>query len=1190
MEKGQTCLEIAVTGMAGRFPGANNIHEFWNNVKDGKESISFFTDEELLADGLDPALLEQPHYVKASGIMAGIGYFDAPFFGYISKEAEIMDPQIRIFHECVWTALEDAAYIPESYDGLIGLFAGATPNSNWQARVVLSGKGNEIGDFAAIQLSQKDYLTLRISYKLDLKGPSFIIYTACSTSLVAIHLGCQSILNGECDTALAGGITAIRFHKRGYIYQEGMIGSPDGHCRAFDAGSKGFAAGDGVGVVVLKRLQDAIADKDHIYAVVKGSAINNDGIRKAGFTAPSVEGQAEVIKMALQMAEVEPESIGYVETHGTATPLGDPVEIEGLKIAFNTSKKGFCAIGSLKTNIGHLDCASGVAGFIKTVLILKYSWIPPSLYFEIPNPGIDFINSPFYINTKTTAWTNEHYPLRAGVSSFGQGGTNAHIILEKWPETLSSNTGTYYYLIIFSAKTAVALEQMTKNLILYLKSNHGVNIADVAYTLLVGRSNFKYRKMFVCTGIDDAISILSGVVPGKIHSSIVEEGSAPECLPESPGHLFSLIQELQTSQDIQVNYPQLFDLWEKIGHLWLKGITINWQHFYTEKDRNRISLPSYPFEKHYYWIEADSSRIVMAQDINNPGTAQPQLGTKPKKEKKYQRPELSTPFVVPANKIEITLAGIWQNFFGFDPIGINDNFFELGGDSLKIIMLVSMIQESLNTRIPIPVFFDRPTIKELSEYIQGIPGDSPCISLAPIEKKEYHELSSAQKRMFIFHQVNDKSLSYNTPLVFGLNLEIDPEKLTQGFQRLIKRHETLRTSFIMLPDGPAQVVHDDVPFKIEYFEKSGEGKITEIAANFIRPFDLATAPLLRVGLVKINAAKYILIVDMFHIISDAFSFGVLANDFMALYGDQDLAPMEIQYKDFSQWQKELYRSGVLEKQKEFWLGKFKDGDIPQLNIPIDFPRPQVRNIDKGDHISFKLDSALREKIYVVLNRTETTLPMIMFAAYVVLLFVYTRQEDIVVGMLISGRSHKDLINIIGMFVNTLPIRSFPQGNKTFEDFLKELKQIMLHAYENQDYPFDELVVDLGLQGNNSKNPLFDVVFAYNTFDNRRTKIANVEERENTIADRKIVPYESPVKFAKFDLYLQVNDVYDTLNILLRYSTQIFKPFTIEKIKKYYIEILEQAVDNIDIYLRDIVFSHDFIISKKRIQDVDDFNI
>ncbi|MCP5105900.1 MAG: polyketide synthase, partial [bacterium] len=425
-EENTTGMEIAVIGMAGQFPGAKNIDEFWWNLKNGVESFTLFSDEELLEAGVDSQLMENPNYVKScGGVLENREYFDAAFFGYKPTEAEVADPQTRIFLQCAWHALEDAAYDPGNYKGLIGLYAGSSNHFRWEALTYASGRIDALGPFAAGLHSDRDYLCSRVSYHLGLNGPAVYVKTACSTSLVAVHLAVQAILNGECDMALAGGVSVTNWGSAGYLYQEGMIVSPDGHCRAFDAKAKGTVGGDGVGVVVLKRLEEALEDQDFIHAVIKGTAVNNDGMRKIGFTAPSIDGQAAVIREALQVADVDPETVTYIETHGTGTPVGDPIEIEALKTAFAAEKKGFCGIGAVKTNIGHLDAAAGIAGLIKTVLALKHRALPPSLLFKTPNPRIDFENSPFRVNTRLSEWKTGGHPLRAGVSSFGIGGTNA---------------------------------------------------------------------------------------------------------------------------------------------------------------------------------------------------------------------------------------------------------------------------------------------------------------------------------------------------------------------------------------------------------------------------------------------------------------------------------------------------------------------------------------------------------------------------------------------------------------------------------------------------------------------------------------------------------------------------------------------------------------------------------------------
>ncbi|MBE8964965.1 acyltransferase domain-containing protein [Nostocales cyanobacterium LEGE 12452] len=517
--------EIAIIGLSGRFPGAKNVDEFWHNLQNGIESISVFSDEELLEAGVDAALLNNPNYVKRNAVIEDAELFDAEFFGFNPRDAEMTDPQHRIFLECAWEALETAGYNSETYNGSIGVFAGSSLSGYLLNIYFNQNIRNSVDEQQIAIAADKDYLATRTSYKLNLTGPSYTVQTACSTSLVAVHLACQSLLNGECDIALVGGVSISASRKAGYIYQEGGISSPDGHCRAFDAKARGTVGGEGAGIVVLKRLEDTLNDGDFIHAVIKGSAINNDGSNKVSYTSPRIEGQAKVIKTAQLVAEVEAETITYIEAHGTGTSLGDPIEIAALTQAFqnSTKKKNFCAIGSLKTNIGHLDAAAGVAGLIKTVLALQHKQIPPSLHFEEPNPQIDFANSPFYVNNKLSEWKVDKHPRRAGVSSFGIGGSNAHVILEEAPVfTTEKSVSRPWQLLVISAKSQTALESATSNLANYLAQYPDSNLADVAHTLQVGRRNFNHRRVFLCQDIPDAIKILTAPNQERVLSNFSE--------------------------------------------------------------------------------------------------------------------------------------------------------------------------------------------------------------------------------------------------------------------------------------------------------------------------------------------------------------------------------------------------------------------------------------------------------------------------------------------------------------------------------------------------------------------------------------------------------------------------------------------------------------------------------------------
>src|SRR3984893_4151222 len=458
--------------MAGRFPGARSVAEFWRNQLEGVEAISHFTVEELEVPRARE-VSERPTYVRSRSILADVELFDAEFFGIYPREAELMDPQHRLFLECCWQALEDAAYDPFTYPGSIGVHAGCSMPTYFMSRLCANDGfiqkftgGYQVGNYLEMLGNGLDFLSTRVSYKLNLRGPSFTLQAGCSTSLVAVCQAFPSLMTYQSDMALAGGCSITLPQKRGTEYQEGGMTSPGGHCRAFDAGAKGTVFGSGVGVVLLKRMEDAGRDGDQIYAVIRGGALNNDGSSKVGFTAPSSDGQSRVIAMALEAAGVSPDSIGYIEAHGTRTPLGDRIELAALTQAFRAkaSAKQFCAIGTAKTNVGHLDVAAGVTGLINATNILRHGILPPTLHFQKPNPKFDLENSPFYVNTQQKAWKRQELPRRAGVSAFGVGGTNAHVILEEPPAKSSEGSTRPAQLLVLSARSEHALEKATDNL------------------------------------------------------------------------------------------------------------------------------------------------------------------------------------------------------------------------------------------------------------------------------------------------------------------------------------------------------------------------------------------------------------------------------------------------------------------------------------------------------------------------------------------------------------------------------------------------------------------------------------------------------------------------------------------------------------------------------------------------------
>ncbi len=1972
--------EIAVIGMACRFPGAQNVDEFWDNLEKGIESIHFFSDEELDEMEIGPDMLNHPGFVRSKGgVLEGEEFFDASFFDYSAVEASAMDPQMRIFHECVWEAMEHAGYPPGAYNGLIGLYAGASNSAGLQPPSSSAGGIDGAAMFADTLLRDKDFLCTRISHKLNLKGPSVSVHTACSTSLVAIHMACQAILNAECSMALAGGISISAFLEKGYTYQEGMIFSPDGHCRAFDAKAKGTTGGSGAGVVVLKALEAAINDGDTIHALVKGTAINNDGLNKSSFTAPSREGQSDVIRMTHQVAEIEAESISYVECHGTGTPLGDPIEIEALKQAFDTEKRNFCAVGSVKTNIGHLNTAAGVAGFIKTVLALKHRLIPPTLHFDAPNPNIDFDNSPFYVNQRLKEWKADTYPLRAGISSFGIGGTNAHVVLEEAPKMEKSRENRKWKLLLLSAKTKPSLDRAVNNLLEYLKENPGINLSDAAYTFQVGRKDFPHRASLVCSSVEEAVAALtqsesgetgiptwfsgadekpkivfmfpgqgsqyldmgrrlletessfredvehcfgilktqtgmdikkilypgsnagmeagkekinrtaitqpvifvfeyalarllmrwgikpdamighsigeytaaclSGVFPledalslvhyrGKSMQSLSPGAMLSISLPEEEvapllNHELSLaavnapslsvvsgsfkaIEEFEeqlkkkqhnyrrlhtshafhsemmtpilkefeeTVREIKLGPPKIpfisnlsgqwisaedamspgywarhiretvrfadgltellkeeeavflevgpgntlstftrqhkdkkpqhavvdlvrrpnetrpddYVLLRGLGKLWGLGIKIDWSRFHAGQGRRRITMPTYSFDRQKYarlliepfvkekrlapstqavarkeidignwfylpqwtpsliiqddkaaipssssflifldeigvgkrlaqqlkkegenvitvstgsefakidqlryrlnprhrddynllfrdinaagympgkilhlWgvtgnnsreetllgqvnealdmgfysllyiakaidrekdgndiqitVITDNMQEVTGQEILNPGKATviapvkvipqeypnilcrgidievvepgswqeerllsqllaevrccpvdamvayrghrrsiqsyqrqriekpdtcpgllkengvylitgglglvglnlakylastvkarlilvgrsvfpsreewqewldshdetnpasskirklleieelggevlllcadvadkeqmnktlkeaercfgtingvvhaagivrdiqvfrstiaevdeklceeqfhpkiygtlvlkellesreldfcsltsslssvlggmgyiayaagnlfmdsfvqqhnrttprpwtsvnwegwmpeaerleelrnlsvgttlseqavtPEEGTeafartlspgaignivvsagdlesrldkwvkiKLKKEEdistsevtsvKHSRPALPSSYVPARNKIEQALVSIWQDFFGIDGIGILDDFFELGGDSLQVSIVSVKIHKELKVKLPIQEFFNNPTIKKIAEYISNSVEQKTCSTIEPVEEREYYTLSSAQKRIYVVSRMEPESTAYNTPVVKLLEGELDKEALELAFKKLIVRHETYRTAFELHENEPVQKIRKEVDFKIqEYYLPPGaehEGldeNLQRIIKQFIKPFDLRRAPLLRVGLVRINRVKHLFMLDMPHIISDGISAAIFIREMMGIYKGEELPVLNIQYKDFAQWQRHFSYSDEMKKQENYWLKKFED-TIPILKLTTDFPRPENPNFDKGAFIDFVLEDELNENVHRLVKDTGATLFILLMAVYNIFLLKYTGQEDFVVGVPVTGRPHPDLQNIIGVFINMLPMRNRPGRDKSFKEFLMEVKADSLKDFENQDYQLEELIRKLGLQGNSTRNPLFDTEFS----------MYNIQLDENWIPGLKLVPYDSGQRFAKFDLHFLAKEIDGAIDMVLQYSTELFMESTAEKMIRHYIEILEQVVGEPDILIKDISISHELTVA------------
>ncbi len=1468
MNESQPRDGIAVIGLAGRFPKAKSIEELWENLRHGVEGISFFSAEELEEAGvIFPK--NNPNYVKARGVLEDADKFDASFFGVNPKEAEIMDPQHRVFLECAWEALESAGYSTEEDTGLTGVFAGMSMNTYLLSNLSSNPELMElVGAYQTMLANDKDYLTTRVSYKLNLKGPSMNIQTACSTSLVAVCVACQQLLNFQCDMALAGGVSICFPQKRGHLYQEGGISSPDGHCRAFDAKGQGTVAGDGVGIVVLKRLQEALDDGDQVYAVIKGFATNNDGAAKIGFTAPSEDGQSEVVALAQSLAGVEPESIRYVVTHGTGTPLGDPIEIAGLTKAFRagTNAKQFCAIGSIKTSIGHLDAAAGVAGLINAILALHHKQIPSSLHFENPNPKIDFANSPFFVNTRLTEWKPSETPRRAGVSSFGIGGTNAHVVLEEAPAIEPSSRSRSSHLLLISAKTNAALDTATSHLAAHLKAQPEINLADAAYTLQVGRRAFNHRRILVCHEVSDAVDSLQTLDPKQVSSHVTERENPPVvflfpgqgaqqvnmglelyqtepvfkeqvdlcseillphlgfdlrtvlypsadkteeasrkltqtfitqpalfvieyalaklwmswsvqpqsmighsigeyvaaclagvfslkdalilvaargrlmqdlpggsmlavrltekelqpllseelslaainstslcvvsgpmgsiealhrqlteqriiCQPLHTSHAFhsammdpivrtfagmvakvhpkapripyvsnvtgnwiteeqttnpeywashlrqpvlfaagigTLLKEpdvvflevgpgqtlgtlarqhparsnkqmvLSSLRHAQGQQTDSFTLMNALGHLWLAGVPIDWPHLYTQERRMRLRLPTYPFERQRYWVEAQK-----------PGTSQrttlPTLAASSTDMKKaLPIPDLrevaKSQLFGPDLVLEM-LRSLFSLLSGLelDEIDANTTFTEMGFDSLFLTQACQGIEKTFGIKIAFGQLLEKfPTLDLLAAHVHlNIPHDNqPAVSedgqwvfrpaVAPVPIVSHPDkarslgtvpLTEPQKEVWFAAQRSDEaSCAFNQSNILHLKGRLDVEALRKSLQNLVTRHQSLRTTFAATGEYQhiAPTLAIEVPL-VDFSALDEAQRETELEAIYTREasqaLDLVNGPLHRFQILRLGEEHHALVWTVHHLVCDGGSIGVLLNELSQLYagecrGTPATLPASVQFSDYALRKAAAEQSAERIAAEDFWMKQFTTP--PQvLELPTDFARPLEKTFRGGWEFK-QIRPSLCRSLKKLSARQGCTLFTTLLAGYYVLLHRLTGQEDIVIGIPTADRTSEGSEKLVGHCINFLPVRGAISGEMKFTHYLAHLKKIFFDAFAHQNYTFGTLVQKLDLPRDRSRMPLLSVTFNM-VWVRDGLNFPNLEA--------EIKP--NPRSFSNFDFTFNITETDGIFSLDCNYNSDLLSRKTVRRWIGYFEALLEGAAINPEQRLADL---------------------
>ncbi|ASZ13469.1 hypothetical protein KTO58_06880 [Chitinophaga pendula] len=1239
--------DIAIIGIAGRFPEADNLAMFRQHLIEGRDSV-----RELSFERKSNTAIALDKTYMPLGFVEDIDKFDHKFFHISRAEAEHMDPHQRILMEVVYAAIESSGYAADHFNGsATAVFIGDTD----QEYQLLA----ERFDPTLVTGTTNATTAGRIARFFNFRGNAAMVDTACSSSLQAIHLACNELHLGDAEYALACGVRFLLFPDEKQAGPNLGIMSTDGKTRSFSAKADGSGAGEAVGAVLLKPLEKALTDGDIVYAIIKGTAANQDAQLSGSLTAPSSQAQSEVLRKAWQKSNIDPATITYIEAHGSGTKLGDPIEIAGIDLAFKgiAREKHTCAVSSIKSNIGHTGGAAGMSGLIKTVLSLRNRELYPSVHFDQPNPFIDFKQSVTYINADYKTW-DVSFPRRAGVSSFGLSGTNCHVLLEEAPAPTAGAHTEQTFLFNFSARSVQSLQHYLQAFQAFLAAESVPSLGDISYTLNYGRNHYPHRVSVTAStqqelaeklrhasihhaqeATQKAIFLFSddSIVSDKLLQAVstafpVFRQFVDECAPfyteshpdinrfvfqyalykylETRGlgteHLLGvgngdlvvavLLQEMtletaigdistgapavdlsgklrslveretadgkvvfiemgpagQLSKGLEtLAYPDKEFLYsvlhlqqsplEIIQVLYEQQYPINWSLYYTDSKARKVPLPGYVFERIRCWLKPPTQLSdIPATDIN---------------EKKQQTSLTSAAAVDKAHiaailqdnwsDMEKKIAAIWIEVLKLDELRLDDDFFRLGGHSLMATKVISIIEKEFGIHLIFKDIFTFATVRSLAKGVEELISGGTQIrayrSIQPAPAQAYYPLSEAQRRLWLISQANMQSTAYNLPAALLLEGVLDKTRLTATFQTLIDRHESLRTSFHEKNAQPVQQIQDKVIFVLQ--EISSQEDINAIWQSFLQPFDLTQAPLLRVSLVTLAPDKYLLLLDMHHIITDGVSMGVFTSELVKIYHEEALSPLQIQYKDFVMWQQELFASGEMQRQEDFWLQQFADG-LPILQLHTDKPRPAVQTFN-GDRIFFELPQSQVQQIQALAAQTGSTPFMVLLAVYYVLLYKYTQQTDIVVGSPIAGRSHNELAPIIGMFVNTLVLRNQPAADKTFLAFLQEVKTNALNAYEHQDYPFALLADKLDLRKDPSRNALFDAMFV----------LQNIEVPDIALEQLNISGYPMPSYSAQFDLLLEIQEEKNNWPVKLEYNTDLFEHDSILLLKERLLALL-----------------------------------
>ncbi len=1154
--------DIAIIGMSARFPGANNVNDLWDNIQKGVHSVT-----EVPSDRWDHQVYYNPDPNKPNcsnskwgGFVNDVDKFDPLFFKVSPAEAKLMDPQHRLFLEECWHALEDSGYAGNSLaNKKCGVYVGVAGNEYTQLM-----SGNDIyrnniyssdiysGSRVHVLLGNThSMMAARIAYMLDLKGPTVCIDTACSSSLVAIHLACKSLQEHDTDMMLAGGVSLYLTEVPFLALSEAGLFSPTGKCRSFDNAADGMVVGEGVGVVVLKLIDKAVEDGDHIYGVIKGSAINHDG-KTNGITAPSVRSQSALEIEVYDKCGINPETITMVEAMGAGSKHGDSIEVEALNRSFKTytQKNQYCAIGSVKSNIGHTSVASGVAGLIKTLLSMKNGMIPPTLHVNEDNEQIDFTQSPFYISKNLHEWKHDdNHPKRAAISSFGLTGTNCHMIVEEYiPRTtanISPESGTH--LFVLSAKNKERLNTYVKNMLDFLRrsntattsdendSQNGVKLDDIVYTLQVGREAMEERLAILAGNKDELIEKLSTYLNSNNNVDGIYTGSSKDNRQRT--------NLLEHDEDVN----ELIEKWiskkkySGIAEFWVSGMDMNWELLYNGTNLNRVSLPTYPFSRDRYWI-IDSDKKQYETD---------------------QTEDIAESHIAESiESIEEKLINIWSDVLGVTEIDIHDNFIDLGGHSLLAARVTARVNEIFQTELYIDSLFESPTLKDLANKIKAASkrDQMKMPPIVPVSRDQMLPLSYTQWQIWMA-EIGSEGRGYlNVPVCFKVKGPIDAIILEKSLNEIIRRHEILRTTYDVVDGEPAQFISPFTPMKlpiIDLQEYSEEEKLLEAARideqTVNKPFDLNNDLMLRVNLVKLGDDEYELNMVLCHLAFDIVSMVIFLSELVELYncfskGElSTLQELPIQYADYAHIYHNWYKGDVFENEVEYWNNRLEG--IQPMSLSTDRPHPPiwVGKSGNGKIHNFIIDIDNPQIITSFLQSNGVSMFMLLYSTLAIMLTRYSGEKLAYFGCANAHRNTSEIERSLGYFVTMVQLHVNWSGDLTILELINKVRESVLEAFTQEDPPIVKLI-EYGI-------PLPNIVVEF--IDFKGMGLYNISLDENITATVK--PRTST--FMNFDLAFSLQPTETEIIGRIDYSVELFDEDRIDRMAKHMQVLINAIVKN-----------------------------